>query len=178
LKLKMNLDGQEWLKQVESEDHSRQKRSSDRTPLSSNSDQHLEQTSYMATTCPHSKLTKTKPAKLTNAKIKVQHSIPCVQRLTLLVEDVHYDPNAEVRSRGVGHYTFSADNKSRAAQMAALNEAKDETERQRTAAQKAAEARRAKIEERRKEIAGKKRKREAEKFLSGLELDMGSPNSV
>src|SRR5271170_4249311 len=41
LKLKMNLDGQEWLKQAESEDHSLQKRNSDRTPLSSNSDQLL-----------------------------------------------------------------------------------------------------------------------------------------
>ena len=93
------------------------------------------------------------------------------------MEDVHYDPNAEVRSRGVGHYTFSADIKSRAEQMASLNEARDETEQQRTAAQKAADARLAKIEERRKEIAGKKRKREAEKFLSGLELDLASPNS-
>jgi len=98
-------------------------------------------------------------------------------KLILVVEDVHYDPTAEVRSRGVGHYTFSADNKSRSEQMTALNEARDETEQQRTAAQNAAEARRAKIEERRKEIAGKKRKREAEKFLSGLELDLGSSNS-
>jgi hypothetical protein len=61
--------------------------------------------------------------------------------------------------------------------MAALNEARDETEQQRTAAQKAADARRAKIDERTKEIAGKKRKREAEKFLAGLELDSASPNS-
>ena len=90
------------------------------------------------------------------------------------VEDVHYNPKAEVRNRGVGHYTFSTDHSTRAEQMAALNAARDETEQQRTTAQKAAEARRIKIEERRKEIAGKKRKREAEKFLSGLELDLGS----
>jgi Domain of unknown function (DUF4078) len=89
------------------------------------------------------------------------------------VEDVHYNPNSEIRSRGVGHYTFSEDNGKRAEQMADLNKARDETEVQREAAKKAAELRRAKIEERRKEIAGKKRKREADKFLSGLGLEMG-----
>jgi Domain of unknown function (DUF4078) len=88
------------------------------------------------------------------------------------VEDVHYDPNAEVRNRGVGHYTFSADNATRAEQMAALNTARDETEQQREAAKRASELRRVKIEERRREIAGKKRKREAEKFLSGLGLEI------
>ena len=105
------------------------------------------------------------------------HTPTSTKTNVFVVEDVHYDPTAEVRSRGVGHYTFSADNKSRAEQMTALNEARDETEQQRTAAQKAAETRRIKIEERRKEIAGKKRKREAEKFLSGLDLDLGSSNS-
>jgi len=89
------------------------------------------------------------------------------------VEHVHYNPNSEIRSRGVGHYTFSEDNEKRAEQMADLNKARDETEVQREAAKKAAELRRAKIEERRKEIAGKKRKREADKFLSGLGLEMG-----
>ena len=88
------------------------------------------------------------------------------------MEDAHYDPNSEVRNRGVGHYTFSTDNAVRAEQMAALNTARDETEIQREAAKKAADVRKAKIEERRKEIAGKKRKREAEKFLSGLGLEM------
>jgi hypothetical protein len=88
------------------------------------------------------------------------------------VEDVHYDPNAEIRSRGVGHYTFSTDNAARAEQMAALNAARDETEMQREATKKASELRRAKIEERKKEIADKRRKKEAEKFLSGLGLEM------
>lgn len=90
------------------------------------------------------------------------------------MEDVHYDPTAEVRTRGVAHYTFSSDNATRAEQMAALNTARDETEIQREATKKASEARRAKIEERRKEIAQKKRKREADKFLSGLELEFGN----
>ena len=93
--------------------------------------------------------------------------------ILIVVEDVHFNPHAEVRNLGVGHYTFSADNAARAEQMAALNTARDETEQQREQAKKAAEARRQKIEERRKEIAGKKRKREAEKFLSGLELEFG-----
>lgn len=88
------------------------------------------------------------------------------------MEDVHYDPNSEVRNRGVGHYVFSKDSTVRAEQMASLNTARDETEIQREVAQKAAEARKTKIEERRKEIAGKKRKREAEKFLSGLGLEI------
>lgn len=89
------------------------------------------------------------------------------------VEDVHYDPTAEVRTRGVAHYTFSSDNATRAEQMAALNTARDETEIQREATKKAAETRRQKIEERRREIANKKRKREADKFLSGLQLEFG-----
>ena len=90
------------------------------------------------------------------------------------VEDVHYDPTAEVRTRGVAHYTFSADNATRAEQMAALNTARDETELQREATKKASEQRRAKIEERRREIQSKKRKREADKFLSGLNLEFGA----
>jgi hypothetical protein len=89
-----------------------------------------------------------------------------------LVEDVHYNPNAEIRSRGVGHYIFSADNATREEQMAALNTARDETEQQREATKKASELRRAKIEDRKREIAEKKRKREADKFLSGLGLEL------
>jgi Domain of unknown function (DUF4078) len=88
------------------------------------------------------------------------------------VEDTHYDPNAEIRARGVGHYTFSTDASARAAEMAALNAARDKTEAEREQAKKAAETRRAKIEERRREIAGKKRKREADRFLSGLGLEL------
>ena len=89
------------------------------------------------------------------------------------MEDVHYNPNAEIRSRGVGHYTFSTDNVTRQEQMAALNVARDETELQRENAKRASEIRKVKIEERRKEIAEKRRKREADKFLSGLGMEMG-----
>jgi hypothetical protein len=92
----------------------------------------------------------------------------------MIVEDVHYNPNAEIRNKGVGHYIFSSDNATREEQMAALNTARDETEQQRETAKKASELRRAKIEERRKEIAGKKRKREADKFLSELGLELNS----
>jgi hypothetical protein len=88
------------------------------------------------------------------------------------VEDVHYNPNAEIRNRGVGHYTFSSDNATREEQMAALNTARDETEQQREETKKVSELRRAKIEERRKEIATKKRKRDADKFLSELGLEL------
>jgi len=56
--------------------------------------------------------------------------------------------------------------------MAALNAARDKTEREREQAKRAAETRRAKIEERRREIVGRKRKKEAERFLSGLGLDL------
>jgi hypothetical protein len=94
----------------------------------------------------------------------------------MAVDDIHYNPNAEVRSRGVGHYTFSADNTTRAEQMTALNTARDETDQQRDATKKASELRRTKIEERRREIATKKRKREAEKFLDGLGMEInGKP---
>jgi hypothetical protein len=56
--------------------------------------------------------------------------------------------------------------------MDALNAAREKTEGEREQAKKAAEARRAKIEERRREIAGMKRKKEAERFLSGLGLEL------
>lgn len=89
-----------------------------------------------------------------------------------LVEDTHYDPNAEIRTRGVGHYTFSTDSSARAAEMADLNAARDKTEAEREQAKRAADTRRAKIEDRRREIADKKRKREADRFLSGLGLEL------
>ena len=56
--------------------------------------------------------------------------------------------------------------------MSALNAARDDTDQQREATKKASEVRRAKIEERRKEIASRKRKREADKFLDGLGLEI------
>lgn len=92
------------------------------------------------------------------------------------MEDTHYDPNAEIRTRGVGHYTFSVDETTRQEQMTALKTARDETEMQREAATRAAEARRAKIEERRKEIMSRKRKREADRFLSELGLELAGEN--
>ena len=94
----------------------------------------------------------------------------------LIVEDTHYNPNGEIRTRGVGHYTFSVDEATRQEQMTALKTARDETEIQREAAKKAAEARRAKIEERRKEIMRRKRKREADKFLTELGLELSGEN--
>jgi Domain of unknown function (DUF4078) len=104
--------------------------------------------------------------------------IPPLYPLTnaLLVQDTHYDPNAEIRTRGVGHYTFSTDESARAAEMAALNAAREKTETERQQAKKAADTRRAKIEERRREIADKKRKREADRFLSGLGLELQGGN--
>jgi Domain of unknown function (DUF4078) len=123
---------------------------------------------FMGITCRHLLLTLIKFSKSIIAKIKVIHHY---FRLTK-VEDIHYDPTAEVRSRGVGHYTFSADNTARAEQMAALNTARDETEQQREAAKKASEIRRQKIQERQKEITNRRRKKEAEKFLNRLGLDM------
>jgi hypothetical protein len=92
------------------------------------------------------------------------------------VEETHYNPNGEIRTRGVGHYTFSTDETTRQEQMAALNKVRDETEVQREATKKAADARRAKIEERRKEIAGRKRKKDVDKFLTELGLELGGGN--
>jgi Domain of unknown function (DUF4078) len=86
------------------------------------------------------------------------------------VEDIHYDPTAEVRTRGVGHYTFSKDSEERKEQMESLNTARDETELARSETQKANDTRRAKIEQRKKDIAEKKKKKEVDKFLDGLEL--------
>jgi hypothetical protein len=123
----------------------------------------------MGIICLHLPPTQIKYGKLITVKKKV--GLPSSHLIS--VEETHYNPNAEVRSRGVGHYTFSADNATRAEQMTALNAAREATDQQREATKKASEIRREKIELRRKEIASKKRKREADKFLDGLGMEFG-----
>ncbi|KAJ3038500.1 hypothetical protein HDV00_000597 [Rhizophlyctis rosea] len=73
----------------------------------------------------------------------------------------HFDASRERRTMGVGHYSFSRDEDERARQMAALKQMRDETLVQRQAAGKIKDARKEKIEERRrllKERAAKRRK--------------------
>jgi hypothetical protein len=122
--------------------------------------------------CLRSLLTLIKYGKSITEKIKVLLALLHL----MVVEDIHYNPTAEVRTRGVGHYAFSKDNAIRKEQMDSLNAARDETEIQRSATQKANDLRRSKIELRKKEIANKRRKKEVDKFLDGLELELQFDN--
>jgi hypothetical protein len=80
-----------------------------------------------------------------------------------------YDGSKEVRSKGVGFYQFSGVREERDEQMEALGKERDETVR-RQAERKARKERREKdVEERRRAIKERRGKREADRFLEGLE---------
>lgn len=82
---------------------------------------------------------------------------------------VHYDANSEVRSKGVGFYAFSRDEKTRQREMAGLEGMRDSTERERKEREERAEKRRVMLEERKKVIRAKKEAKLAERFLDGLD---------
>lgn len=85
-------------------------------------------------------------------------------------ESTHYDAEAEVRTRGTGFYKFSKDAKEREQEMEDLLNVRRETERGREErSQRKAERDRLK-EERRAKIRELRGKRQADKFLSGLEV--------
>lgn len=87
-------------------------------------------------------------------------------------EATHYDPDAEVRTRGTAFYAFSRDEKQREKEMEELLNARKETEREREArGERKAERERLK-EERRKKIQELRGKRQAERFLEGLGQDL------
>ncbi len=85
-------------------------------------------------------------------------------------EEVHYDASKEVRSKGVGFYSFSQDREGRGREMEALRREKEETERGRRERGERKERRRKEVEERRRVIAEKRGERLAERFLDGLDL--------
>ena len=86
----------------------------------------------------------------------------------------HYDASAEIRSKGVGFYSFSKNEGMRGKEMEALEKERVETERVRKEKEERKEARRKEIEERRKAIGEKRAKKQADNFLDGLGVDLGA----
>ena len=85
-------------------------------------------------------------------------------------EEVHYDASKEVRSKGVGFYSFSQDGAGRKREMEALRKEREETERGKRERGERKEAREKEVEERRRVIAEKRGRRLAERFLDGLDV--------
>lgn len=85
-------------------------------------------------------------------------------------EEVHYDASKEVRSKGVGFYSFSQDSEGRRREMEALRKEREETERGKREREERKERRKREVEERRRVIAEKRGERLAERFLDGLDV--------
>lgn len=84
----------------------------------------------------------------------------------------HYDATAEVRTKGTGFYGFSKDADSRKREMEALEKERQQTERGRREREEKKERRRKDLEDRRKLIREQRGRNQAEKFLSGLNVDL------
>ncbi|KAE8453753.1 hypothetical protein EG329_009264 [Mollisiaceae sp. DMI_Dod_QoI] len=86
----------------------------------------------------------------------------------------HYEADKEIRSKGVGFYSFSKDEGLRGREMEALEKERLETERMRKEREEKKEKRRLEIEERRKAIGAKRAKKQADSFLNELSADLKS----
>lgn len=80
-------------------------------------------------------------------------------------DEVHYDANGEVRTKGVGFYSFSKDKEGRKREMEALQRERLQTEKGRKERQERKDKRKEEIEARRRLI----REKQAERFLEGLD---------
>ncbi len=85
----------------------------------------------------------------------------------------HYEADKEIRSKGVGFYSFSKDEGMRMKEMKNLEKERLETERVRKEREEKKEARKKETEERRRAIGEKRAKKQADSFLDGLMADMG-----
>ena len=85
-------------------------------------------------------------------------------------EETHYDATREIRTKGVGFFQFSKDEKERKQEMDDLERERKETEKGRREREERKKERMAKIEERRKKVGVMREERLAEKFLNDLEL--------
>ncbi|KAL2063006.1 hypothetical protein VTL71DRAFT_6078 [Oculimacula yallundae] len=86
----------------------------------------------------------------------------------------HYEADKEIRSKGVGFYSFSKDEATRMKEMEALEKEREQTEKLRKERDEKKEKRKREIEERRKIIGDKRAKKQADSFLDGLMADMGN----
>ncbi len=91
-------------------------------------------------------------------------------------EQKHYEADKEIRTKGVGFYSFSKDEKVREREMVALEREREETERARMEREAKKEARKRELEERRRQIGEKRAKKQADTFLDGLGADLGGQN--
>ncbi|PQE24560.1 Coiled-coil domain-containing protein [Rutstroemia sp. NJR-2017a WRK4] len=85
----------------------------------------------------------------------------------------HYEADAEVRRRGTGFYAFSKDEKVREEEMRGLEELRRGTEEVRRGREEGKERRRREVEERRRVLGEKRARRQAERFLEGLDVEGG-----
>lgn len=88
-------------------------------------------------------------------------------------EKKHYEADKEVRTKGVGFYSFSKDENVREKEMEALERERAETERLRKEREEMKTQRKRELEERRKAISEKRAKKQADAFLDGLTSDLG-----
>ncbi|KAG4414521.1 hypothetical protein IFR04_012322 [Cadophora malorum] len=89
-------------------------------------------------------------------------------------EAQHYEADKEIRSKGVGFYSFSKDEATRMKEMEALEKEREQTEKLRKEREEKKEKRKQEIEERRKLLGEKRAKKQADSFLEGLMADMES----
>ncbi|RYP93345.1 hypothetical protein DL770_000534 [Monosporascus sp. CRB-9-2] len=88
--------------------------------------------------------------------------------------DAHFDGRAEIRTKGVGFYQFSAAEEDRRREMEALRAERESTERARRERESERERRRREIEERRRRIGRARAEKLADSFLDGLAGELGS----
>jgi hypothetical protein len=86
----------------------------------------------------------------------------------------HYEADKEIRSKGVGFYSFSKEEGTREEEMRSLEQEREETERVRRERESVKQKRKKEIEERKRAIGEKRARRQAETFLDGLGADIGS----
>ena len=84
-------------------------------------------------------------------------------------EEVHYDASKEIRTKGVGFYSFSKDAEGRKREMDDLEREREETERNRRQREETLKKRKEAIEKRKKVVEEKRVKMLADKFLDGLD---------
>lgn len=80
----------------------------------------------------------------------------------------HYDPDKEIRDRGVGFFKFSKDEAERMEQMRSLQEMREQTVRAHKARDDQKQARKREMEQRRKEMEARRARHQADNFLDGL----------
>ena len=88
-------------------------------------------------------------------------------------DEVHYDASKEIRTKGVGFYSFSKDKEGRRQEMEALEREREETEKTRKEREMRTGKKKADMEERRRIIREKKGKKMADRFLEGLGNHIG-----